>query len=296
MRKTLYTLVVDDYAPAIRELTFPWLKHYAAKIGADFHVITERKYPEMPITFEKFQVGELAKERGDEWSIFLDADTLVNPEMFDPTNHLPKNAVAHNGKDFAGVRWTYDKYLSRDGRNIGSCTWCVIASEWTVEDLWRKPDFVNLHSPEYLSQPNYVRDCVNEIFSKIHITVGEQNSGHCQTEHLIDDYLLSRNIARFGLHFTTLMELCGALGMPPHNPHFWHKYTMSEDDKLREMVAILSTPQGQPAFAENGEFVNHPAGPMLKTPDGRVIKACGVGWQLLARDEAAAFREKWSVK
>jgi hypothetical protein len=33
-RKTVYTLRVDDYSPAICELTHPLLKRFADKIGA----------------------------------------------------------------------------------------------------------------------------------------------------------------------------------------------------------------------------------------------------------------------
>src|SRR5271170_1397401 len=113
MKKTIYTLCVNNYAPEIQALTFPLMRHYADKIGADLVIITERKYPDMPITFEKFQVAEYAAARGDEWSIFLDADTLIDPEMFDVTNHVPQDTVLHNGSDFAGVRWSYDKYLKR---------------------------------------------------------------------------------------------------------------------------------------------------------------------------------------
>ena len=284
-RKTIYTLCVNDYAPVIQALTFPLLRHYAEKIRADFHVITERKFPDMPITFEKFQVADLARERGDEWSLFLDADTLVDPEMYDVTNHIGKDTVFHNGKDFNGIRWTWDKYMRRDGRGIGSCTWCVGASDWTVEDLWRKPDDIAL----------------DEILKNIHITVGEHNSGHCQTEHLIDDYLLSRNIARFGLKFTTVAEVCGSLGMTgPNNqgvsPWFWHMYTLSNEEKVRNMLAVLSTQRDHPAFAERGELVQGPNGPLTRTPDGRMLQPCGRGWGIMTLDQANEFRQKWQVK
>ena len=283
IRKTLYTLCVNDYAPAIRELTFPLLKHHAAKIGADFHVITERKYPDWPITYEKFQVGELARERQDDWAIFFDADTLINPEQFDVTNHLPRNTVAHNGKDVASIRWRYDNYMRRDGRNIGSCTWCVICSDWCL-DLWHRPE-----------------EPLSELLPNISITVGEHNSGQCKQEHLIDDYLLSRNIARYGLKFRTIIDICEELGIKGPNGQgisfaLWHKYTMTEEQKLREMVAVLSTPQQQPAFAEQGEVMNSPQGPVMKTRDGRIIAPAGIGWGFMSPQQAEEFRTKWNLK
>jgi hypothetical protein len=295
VKKTLYTLNVNGYAPEITALTFPLLKHYAAKIGAEFHVITERKYPEMPITFEKFQVSELAQERGDEWSIFFDADTLIDPEQFDITNHLPKDTVAHNGSDFSGIRWTWDKYMKRDGRGIGSCTWCVIASDMTVEDLWWKPfpHTADEHGMRYALNTN--------ILPNIHITVGEHNSGHCQREHLIDDYLLSRNISRFGLKFTTVSDICSNLGVRGPNgakisPWLWHLYTLSNEAKVKKMLAVMSTAREQPAFEEKVQIGDSPQGPVGKTADGRVISPCGRGWGLMGVDQANAFRKEWNIK
>lgn len=285
MKKTLYTLCVNNYAPEIQALTFPLLKHYAAKINADFQVITERKYPEMPVTFEKFQVGEMALERGDDWAIFFDADTLIDPEMFDITNHIPMDTVFHNGKDFNGIRWTWDNYMRRDGRGIGSCTWCVGASAWTVEDLWMKPTIP-----------------LNEILGNIHITVGEHNSGNCHTEHLIDDYLLSRNIARFGLGFKTISEVCWDLGVRGPNgtqisPWLWHLYTIPNDVKVKRMLGVLSTEREHPAFEERGgKVMDSPAGPVMQMPDGRVIQNCGRGWGLMSKDQADEFRKKHNIR
>lgn len=285
MQKTLYTLRINEYSPQICELTFPLMKHYAAKIGADFCVINERNWPNMPITFEKFQVAKMAAANDDDWAIFFDADTLINPEMFDPTEHMGKDTVAHNGKDMAGIRWTYDPYFRRDGRHIGSCTWCVIASDWTVEDLWHRPGFESdVDASEIVN---------SSILSNIHVTIGEHLSGTCQPHHLIDDYLLSRNIARFGLKFTTIGDICKRLELPPI--WLWHKYTISEAQKVREMLAVLSTPQHTPAFAEQGEIINGPAGPLMRTGDGRVIQPCGNGWGLMTSEQAQEYRQKWGL-
>lgn len=266
INKTIYTLKVNDYAPRIRELTYPLIKRYAEKIGAEFVEITERKWPEWPITIEKFQVAELAKERHDDWSIFIDADTLVNPEFLDPTMLMAKDTVAHNGKDVAGVRWASDEYFMRDRRWFSSCTWLVIASDWTVEDLWMRPTL----TPE-------------EAFKRINITIGEHNSGQCHREHLIDDYTLSRNIARFGLKATTILELYGPLGWKnpdgrPFNPHLWHLYSISEEAKLSRMLDVLSTPNGMVLIDE-----------ATKQPRD-------IGWGLMDPGMANDLRKKWGIR
>jgi hypothetical protein len=49
-KTTLYTLDVDGYAPDITRLTRPFLKHYAAKIGAELFIIDQRRSPAWPVT------------------------------------------------------------------------------------------------------------------------------------------------------------------------------------------------------------------------------------------------------
>jgi len=254
IKKTIYTLNLNGYAPAIRELTYPLMHHYARKINADFVEITERRFPDWPITLEKWQVARLAVERDDEWSIFLDADTLVSPEMFDPTELVHKDTVFHNGKDFANIRWTYDKYFRRDGRNIGSCTWFIAASDLCVEDLYHFPDLP-----------------LEECLRRIHITIQEANGGQCKTEHLVDDFNMSRNIARFGLKFRTVQEIGGELGwkMPDGkgiSPYLFHMYSITMEEKLGRMLDVLTKPQAQG------------------------------GWQLMGADQAAEFKKRWGLK
>jgi len=259
VKKTIYTLNVGDYAPEICALTYPLMQAYARKIGADFQVIRERKFPEWPLDYEKLQIHDLAEEHGNDWSIYIDSDALVNPEMFDVTEHLYKNTVCHNGTDMAGIRWKYDQYFRRDGRHIGSCNWFAIASDWCL-DLWRPLDDL---TPE-------------EAIANISITVGERNSGHCETPHLISDYTLSRNIARFGLKVQTVIDLCGKMGWHspgggPVSPFLFHKYTISNEQKAREMLMISGTPLGQPS-------------------------PVGLGWGLITPDGLAGYQQKWGVR
>lgn len=134
-----------------------------------------------------------------------------------------------------------------------------MASDWCL-DLWRPLDDLTLE----------------EALENINITVGERNSGFCHTEHLIDDYTLSRNIARFGLKVQTVMELCGRLGWRAPNgmgisPFLYHKYTISNEQKVKEMLMILGTPNGQNS-------------------------AVGSGWGLLTPAAIAEYYKKWGHK
>ncbi len=219
LRKTIFTLNIGDYNPEITKLTRPLLMHFAKKIGADIVDIKERKFPTWPVVYEKLQIYELAQQFGPGWNIYIDSDTLINPDMFDPTDHMSLNTVAHNGKDMAGNRWRYDRFFLRDGRHIGSCNWFAIASHLCV-DLWKPLDDLTLEQ------------ALDNIFP----TVPERN-GIIDREHLIDDYTLSRNIAKFGLKHDTVQDICKRMGFEAG--WLWHKYNLAEDQKIGEMREVL---------------------------------------------------------
>jgi len=210
MKKTVYTLNIDNYAPEITELTYPLLKHYAKKIDADFQIITERKYPDFPPVYEKLQIHELGKN--NDWNIYIDSDALVHPDMFDVTEFIHKDTVCHNGNDMANNRWRYDNYFRRDGRHIGSCNWFTIASDWCI-DLWHP-----LEIP--------FEEAVQNIFP-----IQKEINTVITPDHLIDDYTLSRNIAKFGLKFTTVLQIMKNFD-DVSSSYFWHLYTVTIDQKV----------------------------------------------------------------
>lgn len=221
IKKTIYLLNINNYEPEITRLTYPFIKRYAAKIGAGIHYITERKFPEWPITYEKLQINKLAQEHGNEFTIYIDSDTIIHPECIDYTQYIKKDTVIHNGVDMAGVRWKFDKYFERDARHIGSCNWFTVASDWCV-DLWHPIDDL---TPE-------------EAMANIFPTVAERNSGLIDPGHLIDDYALSRNIARFGLKFDTAMTINDRVGLAGSR-FLWHEYAVPPEQKLAHIHNII---------------------------------------------------------
>lgn len=222
IKKTIYTLAINNWAPQVTELTFPLLCRYADKIGAEFQVISERKFPDWPITYEKFQIYELGRQAENDWNIYIDADALIHPETPDFTMFLNKDTVAHTGQDFAPLRWKYDRFYLRDGRNIGSCNWFTIASDWCIE-LWEP-------CPDLTPQ-----EAIDSCFP----IVGEIKSGVVTPEHLIDDFLIGRNIAKYGLKFVKIHDIieekCKGYAF------FWHQYTIPPDQKAIEMKQVLKT-------------------------------------------------------
>lgn len=219
-RKTVYTLNLGPYAPGITALTYPLLKAWVSRIGADLVIIDERRFPTWPVCYEKLQLYERARERQDAWAIYLDSDALVHPDTPDFTRLLPRDTVAHNDVDMAAVRWDYDEYFLRDGRHIGSGNWLAIASDWCL-DLWRPLDDLTL----------------DEARERIHPAAFETRAG-ITPDHLLDDYVLSRNIARHGLKFTTIKRVQEQTGCA--GEFFHHDYLLSEADKIASLKQTLT--------------------------------------------------------
>ena len=220
MRKTVYLLNVDDYAPEITEITYPAIARWAERIHAtEIYVIRDRAFSAWPVTYEKLQIHELARDRDDDWAIYIDSDALLHPELPDMTELLPWDTVAHNGNDWAPVRFDPDEYNLRDGRGIGSCNWFAVASRQCL-DLWRPLEI----SPA-------------RAIERIHPTVSELAAG-ITPEHLVDDFALSNNIARFGLKFTTLMQLWRDHGLVQPDL-FHHDYTYPAEQKAERMKETM---------------------------------------------------------
>jgi len=215
-RKALWTLNVgNSYSEDICYLTYPLMKYHALKIGADFNVITERKFPKFPPQYEKLQIYELGRDY--DFNLYVDGDALIHPNFFCVADHLRRDTVAHTGNDMAGNRWKYDQYFRRDGRHIGSCNWFTCA--WSdCLDLWKPLDDLTMEEalenifPTLHEMATHVWRCKNK--KGAHEVVGSPDGeikGKCticglpcekfekraiRREDLLDDYTLSRNIAR----------------------------------------------------------------------------------------------------
>ena len=218
-RKTVYTLNLGPYAPEITALTYPLLTAWASRIGAELVIIDERRFPAWPVCYEKLQIYERAQARRDDWSIFIDSDALVHPDTPDFTQLFPRDTVAHNDVDMAAVRWDYDRFFLRDGRHIGSGNWLAIASSWCL-DLWRPLDDLTLE----------------DALARIHPAAFERRAG-ITPAHLLDDFVLSRNIAKYGLKFTTVKQVQDQTRCT--GEFFHHDYLLTEADKVAALHKTL---------------------------------------------------------
>ena len=211
---------MDEYAPEITALTRPFLKYYADKIGADICVIDQRRSPAWPVTYEKFQILDLARERYDDWSIYVDGDALIHPETPDYTELVGRDTIIHHGHDFAGIRWRQDDYFRRDGRRWSTCNWFTLASSWCL-DIWQPLTDLTLE----------------QALANIYPTPHELDCG-LTPPHFIDEYVMSRNIARYGIKTDTVMEVNKRLGMA-NAPFFFHQYTFRTAEKVSMLRNII---------------------------------------------------------
>jgi hypothetical protein len=219
IKKTIFTLNVDNYAPEITKLTYPYFKQYANKIEADFYVIKNRKFPKFPPVYEKLQIYELAQKMENDWSIFLDADTFVHPDTPDITTLVSKDTIVHNGQDFSPLRFRPDRFFLRSGSRFGSCNWLTMASDWCI-DLWKPLDDLTLE------------EAIKNIFP-----IQDELLTVIKPEHLIDDYTLSRNVAKYGLKATNLIDIFKEYGN--YNDFFWHQYQITIPEKITYLKNVI---------------------------------------------------------
>ena len=211
MKKQVVTMFIGDFIPDVCKITMPTIEFFAKKIGAEYKIITESKFNMPSVTYEKFQLYEMS--RGYDWTLFLDADTLVNPDTPDWTECVTKEVSLFNGLDLSIQRCRATDYNRRSKSLHGACTWNVMFSDW-CRDLWHPLD--ELTWEEAMEAITPVRQ--------------ELASGTCNKEHLIDDFLVGQNIARYGLKVTTIMELMRGMGQ--NGDYYCHLYACSPQMKL----------------------------------------------------------------
>ena len=208
MIKKLYTMNIDNYLPELCKITMPTIEAYAHKIGAELIIITERQFPDWPITYEKIQLYNLAKD--NDWTIFVDADTVIGKDVPDFTELLKYYHI--------GVYMTYDAditlpseyFMIEDRRNIGIVTSFMVVHK-DCHKIW---------TPLTESIQSALRRlrCVNA------------------RPHIIDEFCISRNLARYKFDFRGLIEI---------NDQFLHLSAISEDNntlkRAKDFACLYTT-------------------------------------------------------
>jgi hypothetical protein len=179
MKTTIHIININNYFPEMTKLTIPTVERWAEKtLNAQLNVITKRKWPEWPLLYEKMQIyydGD-----SSDWNILLDADVLIHPDTPNPLGTLIAPVqVASKDCYNADKQLVMDEYFFRDGRNIGIST-CAVAASRLCHDLWTPLE--DNFTPEI---------ALTKVYKQ---------------RDIIDEYCVSRNLARYGLKFTAFLD------------------------------------------------------------------------------------------
>jgi hypothetical protein len=171
-KRMIHVPVINNYFPELCELTIPTIERWAKRIKAKVNIITTQRWPAWPILYEKMQVyfdGQNA-----DWNILLDADILIRPDTIDPLyiNIMPEQVAAKDSYH-AHTQLKLDYAFYRDGRNIGLST-CTIITHRECHALWTP---LNMGPKEA---------CDKILIDRM----------------IVDEYALSRNLARYGFSLT----------------------------------------------------------------------------------------------
>jgi hypothetical protein len=200
MKKCIHIVDIGkNYLPKLRKLTLPTIMQYANKINADVNFIKERKYAKWPIVYEKMQVYDYGKNY--DWNILLDIDYLISPALHDVTKTYTQDIVSFSHSYCAHTQLKPDYYFLRDGRNVGIAANFVVTSKWT-HDLWEPLDI-----PLKEALQNVTR------------------------HHVIDEYCLSRNLAKYGLKYA------GVAPTPETQKFLLHLGSKEEDENETVKIA-----------------------------------------------------------
>jgi len=170
--KAVFTVIVDNYMPELCSYTVPTIKEYAERIGAEHIIIDQRKFPDFPPTYEKMQIFELGKKF--DHCILVDADMEIDMEAPDFTTGISPGYVGALEAFDASNMFVMDEFFKRDGRNIG------IASNFVVTDR-----------------------ATHKLWEPLNMPWSEARQ-RTKREFIIDEYCISRNLAKYGLKFTGL--------------------------------------------------------------------------------------------
>jgi hypothetical protein len=205
VKATVWVLNVGNYRPDICEYTLPSIKRYAEKIGADYQEITERKFPEYPLTLEKLQIHELGKNQ--DVNILIDADILISPKTPNIFDWISYNKVLSleqlNIRDYfqydpVFMNLPVDREISTGKPVTAGPSGNFIVTTKSCHDLWKKLDL----SP-------------SEIKNRTSI------------EWLVDEYTYAYNMARYNYRSCSLKNV----GFPDH---FIYHAALTSGDKSQE--------------------------------------------------------------
>jgi len=205
-KKCIHVIAINNWQPELCAITIPNLMAYAKKIGADFNLISETRFDGFPPNYERFQIWETGRDY--EWNFNIDADTILRHDCDDPTEYVPENCVASlYGIEIDHYFNTYnDPYFTRSGNKWGVADQFTLTNKLIHNDFWL---------PTEMSFQETSKKCFKD-------------------PRQVSEYILSRNMARFGLKHTGVLK--------DHNKHYSLMFTtlkMSVEEAINKLKSKL---------------------------------------------------------
>lgn len=185
MKKSIWVVIVDNYNPPICKFTLPTIEAYSKRIGAEFNLIKDRVWPNMPAPYEKLQVHKLGKD--SDWNIIIDADMFIHETMPDPTTIMNDFYIGSWMAYDADAQFPCDNYFYRDHRRLGVST-----------------NFL------------FVPKACHDAFIPFDEAELEDRLKSIKRQFILDEYCISRNVAKYGLKHCGILK---DLAKPPFK-HF----------------------------------------------------------------------------
>jgi len=213
-KTAIWILDIGEYNRAIYNMCVPTIERYAKKIKADLNIITERKFPDWHVTYEKAQVYELGKEY--QWNLVMDTDVLFHPSCPDFRHVVQDYMVGLKESYSADAVFNLNSNFYRDRRKMGINAVFAMASHH-CHDFW---------TPLPGKQEDHLE--------MIHMRPEEVERG-VPKEHFITEYWLSNNLAKYGLQYNGILE-------NSKQWLFYHTYfAPTEEQKIKELKEKLES-------------------------------------------------------
>lgn len=90
-RTAIVTMAIGEQEQKVAAISHPLMKAYANRINADFHVITQRKWPDVHIFFEKHQICEIVKAY--DRTLYVDTDIMIRDDSPNIFNLVPVGKI-----------------------------------------------------------------------------------------------------------------------------------------------------------------------------------------------------------
>jgi hypothetical protein len=230
MKKLLVTLDIGDYDRDITSLTFPHMQKYAKNIGADFHIITERKFPDFDINLEKFQLYDICLDYN--WTIFLDADCLINPKGTDLTKLVENDRIIISSYNNPKHHFYPENIEEQYNLNYYAPFFFLVFHKNSKNCV--KPYENALDYCKYINIESQNKEFLNYLSSK------NISKNLISSSWFLDEFLFTLNLHRYNIKTASLREDFPELNIIAHTPNEKTKKIEELKKSMHELKKINS--------------------------------------------------------